>query len=170
LNDKNTNSFTPKTKSGKKRGGQKGRTGTSLTFNSTPDSVVLKPVAECEICHKNLQDTPVGSVSIHQVVDVELKVATTEYHIEHKNCNCGHYHSGANLVAPVQYGPSLKAIAVELNQVQCLPAKRTAEFLQQKFDLTISPATILSYANATSNRLRTWEDMEKQDLLKEHTF
>ena len=67
-------------------------------------------------------------------------------------CNCGYHQVHASAGAPMQYGSGLKVSAVELNQVQSVPFKRCSELFQQKIMLTLSPATLVSFAHQASGR------------------
>ncbi len=101
----------------------------------------------------------------HQIIDIKFKKIVEEHQVEHKLCDCGHHQAHPCGKAPVQYGTGLKATTVELNQVQCVPLKRCSEFLQQKFDLSIAPATLLSFASQASQKLLNWEIEAKKELL-----
>lgn len=87
--------------------------------------------------HRPKGKAPVSNISRHQVIDINFKKHIVENQVEHKICNFGHHQAYASAGAPIQYGAGLKATAVELNQVQCVPFKRCSEFFQQKFMLTI---------------------------------
>jgi transposase len=151
---------------GKKPGGKVGHKGNSLSLDPNPDKIVNIPAKNCFDCGKTLEKIKANYISRHQVVDIKLKKYIFEYRVEHKICSCGHHQSQEPFGnSPVQYGPGLKATAVELNQIQCLPFKRCSEFFQEKFLISISPATILSYARQASERLVIWEQNAKEELL-----
>jgi hypothetical protein len=109
-----------------------------------------------------------NEIILHQALDIKFKKYIVENQVEHKICNCAHHQAHASAVAPIQYCPGLKATAVELNQVQCVPFKRCSEFFQQKFMLTLSPATLISFARQASTRLLIWEENIKAELLSSH--
>jgi transposase len=154
-----------KSENSKKPGGQKGHKGSSLVMDANPDKIIKHPAIECGHCGFNLANTPIDNISRHQVIDIKFKKFIIENQVEHKTCNCGHHQAHVSAGAPVQYGPGLKATAVELNQVQCVPFKRCAEFIQQKFMLSLSPATLVSFARQAGERLLIWEENIKADLL-----
>ena len=154
-----------KSKGGKKPGGQKGHAGSSIPMTDSPDKIVKHPAIQCNECGSGLKKIPVDNVSRHQVIDIQFTKVIIEHQVEHKTCPCGHHQSHACANAPVQYGNGLKATAVELNQVQCLPFKRCAEFFQQKFALSLSPGTLVSFARQASSRLKRWEETAKNELL-----
>ena len=154
-----------KARSNKKPGGQKGHTGSSLALVPDPDQIIKHPAVECNNCGSDLTGTLVDIIFRHQIIDIKFKKFIVENQVEHKTCECGHHQAHSSAGAPVQYGPGLKATAVELNQVQCVPFKRCAEFFQQKFMLTLSPATLVSFARQASARLLIWEENIKAELL-----
>lgn len=151
--------------SGKKPGGQKGHKGSSLSMDPNPDKFIQHPAVKCDDCGINLKKISVDNISCHQIIDIQFTKFIIEHQVEHKTCKCGHHQAHSIAGAPVQYGSGLKATAVELNQVQCVPYKRCAEFFQQKFDLSLSPATLVSFAKQASARLESWEEAAKYELL-----
>ena len=157
-------------KGAKKPGGQPGHKGSSLVMSSNPDKIIQHPATQCDTCGSNLEDIPLAQTSRHQVIDIQFTKIIIEHQVEHKDCPCGHHQAHSSAGAPVQYGPGLKATAVELNQVQCVPFKRCAEFLQQKFALSLSPATLMSFARQASQRLKDWEVAEKIELRAAHSL
>ena len=159
-----------RTGTGKKPGGQKGHAGSTLSMSPSPDKIVLHPAVECSDCGSNLSALEVENISRHQVIDIQFTKIIIEHQVEHKTCSCGHHQCHSSAGAPVQYGPGLKATAVELNQVQCVPFKRCAEFFQQKFSLSLSPATLISFARQASLRLKVWEEAAKAELLSSHVL
>jgi transposase len=74
-----------------------------------------------------------------------LAMEVTEHHIHRARCTCGRLHRSefpADVVAPVQYGPGVKALAVYLTQHHMLPVARTAQLLCDLYGLPISAGTI----------------------------
>jgi transposase len=148
----------------RKPGGQSGHKGSSLAMSPNPDKIIHHPATQCDNCGNGLEDIPAGQTSRHQVIDIQFTKIIIEHQVEHKDCSCGHHQAHPSAGAPVQYGAGLKATAVELNQVQCVPFKRCAEFLQQKFFLSLSPATLMSFVRQASHRIELWEENAKQEL------
>ena len=71
-------------------------------------------------------------------------------------CPCGRTYRStfpAEVAAPVQYGPLLKALVVLLTQHHMLPFERTAELLFGLLGLTLSPATIETFVIEAASRL-----------------
>ncbi|MDD4974969.1 MAG: hypothetical protein PHY93_11495 [Bacteriovorax sp.] len=113
---------------GKKPGGHQGHAGSFLAMVSNPNETILHQALECNACVGDLSKVPVANISRHQVIDIKFKKHIVENQVEHKICNCGHHQAHASAGAPIQYGAGLKATAVELNQIQCVPFKRCSEF------------------------------------------
>jgi len=151
---------------GNRPGRRNGHAGSTLAMSDNPDRVIIHPAKKCDDCGSGLKNIPVQRISRHQVIDIKFKKIITEHQVEHKRCHCGNHQCHSSAGAPVKYGPELKAISVELNQVQCIPYKRCAELFQQKFDITISPATLVNFASLASERLAIWEEEAKSKLLK----
>lgn len=151
----------------RKPGGQYGHKGSSLALDPNPNKIVKHPAKKCDECSTDLTTIQVQNISRHQVIDIQFTKVITEHQVEHKFCPCGHHQCHPSAGAPVQYGSGLKATVVELNQVQCVPFKRCSEFIAQKFDLTLSPATIISFNRQASKRLEIWEESLKEELLAE---
>jgi len=149
------------------KGGQPGHKGSTLAMAVAPDKTVQHPAKKCDACGTSLKKVPVEYVSRHQVIDIIFKKVVVEHRVEHKNCACGNHqaHALAQGNAPVQYGPGLKACAVELNQIQCLPFKRCAQFFREKYFLTLSPGTLVKFARQASIRLRLWEQEARANLI-----
>lgn len=69
----------------------------------------------------------------------------TEHRIHQQRCTCGKIHRSefpVDVVAPVQYGPGVKALAVYLTQHHMLPVARTARLLSDLYGVPISAGTI----------------------------
>lgn len=155
----------PKKMGARRPGGQTGHKGSSLAMSPNPDKIIHHPATRRDSCGNDLENIPARQTSRHQVIDIQFTKIITEHQVEHKDCPCGHHQAHASAGAPVQYGEGLKATAVELNQAQCVPFKRCSEFLQQKFHLSLSPATLTSFVRQASKRLERWEKAAKQELL-----
>ena len=157
----------PKQKSKNKQGGQPGHKGTTLLLTPNPDEVILHKATQCSKCSSTLDRISVSQLSRHQIIDIVFKKVIIEHQVEHKLCSCGHHqcHFFGDS-APIQYGAGLKATAVELNQIQCISIDRTALFLQKKFDISLSPASVRNFTQLASQRLLIWEQSVKDELLE----
>ena len=68
--------------------------------------------------------------------------------------------------APCQYGPSVKAMAVELTQVQFVPLKRSSEFFTNKLGLSVSQTSITNFNQEIFEKLQDWKEKAKKDLIE----
>jgi transposase len=153
-----------------KQGGQVGHQGRSLEQVDSPGKVIRHSVSSCDACHSPIKTKP-HHVSCHQVFDIIVSMMVTEHQVEHKICRCGH-HQAAQLPAsvssaPCSYGPSVKAMAVELTQIQFIPLKRASEFFANKFGLPISQTTLINFNREFHEQLqKTWEPGAVEELKK----
>jgi len=138
-------------RSGKKPGGQKGHSGSTLTMTESPDTIIHHPVNACSCCGLDLSSQSAEGIERQQVFDIPpLRMQVTEHRLETKTCPaCLTVTTSAASIqdeirAPVQYGPRVQALAVYLKAYQLLPFKRSAEFLSDFFGCSLSSATIAS--------------------------
>jgi len=114
-----------------------------------------------------LSDVRSEHVTKHQVFDIECKVVVSEHQADHKRCGCGHLQSSKlpeGVSAPCQYGPSVKAMAVELTQVQFIPLKRATQFFANKFGLPLSQGSIQKFNQEVYEKLLIWQKKTREDL------
>jgi transposase len=134
-------------------GGQIGHPGHTLKRSEHPDRIVSHATpARCTVCGLSL---PPGTVvETRQVFDLpSLRYEVTEHQVLESRCTCGQSHRSefpAEVKAPVQYGPRVKAAVVHLSQHHMLPAQRTAQVLGDLCDLPLSDATVLSAVSEAS--------------------
>jgi transposase len=156
-------------KSGKKAGGQPGHSGQSLHFSATPDEVVVHRVEQCRHCHHDLQTVPPTALERRQVVDVPPpRLLIQEHQAERKVCpHCQNFTLAsfpAWVRAPVQYGPSIGAIAVYLVEQQLLPWDRTCEVLVDLLGVAMSQGTLSSLIEHCARYLAPMAELTKQTL------
>src|SRR5215210_1067363 len=102
---------------GKKAGGQKGHSGTTLQISETPDKLIVHRALECSGCGKNISG--IGSLRYErrQVYDIPpIKIQISEHRSEIKCCpHCEKENKGvfpAGVSHCTQYGSNLKQFAV----------------------------------------------------------
>lgn len=144
--------------SGNKPGGQPGHSGSTLKRAAKADHVIEHaPPAQCDACGATLRDIP-AAAEIRQVMELPpIFVQVTEHRRLTVRCSCGKTHRGnfpADVTGPVQYGPRLKALAVYLTQYQLLPVQRSAELMQDIWGVSISAASIDTYAMKAGARIK----------------
>lgn len=142
----------PKPKSRRQKGlnstgGRKGHQGHTLKKVAQPDHIEPHlPPSQCDACHRPLPDAVV--VETRQVFEIPpLRHEVTEHQVFEARCACGKLHRGefpAEVAAPVQYGPRIKAAVVHLTHHHMLPLARTGALTGDLFGLPISDATVLA--------------------------
>ena len=141
---------------GKSSGGQKGHPGRTLSKIAHPDHLETHaPTGSCAHCGLALGEGSV--IETRQVFDLPpLRHEVTEHQLREVVCACGTVHRGqfpAEVSAPVQYGPRLKAAVVHLTHHHMLPVARTGDLLGDLFGLPLAEATVLSINDAASTLL-----------------
>lgn len=134
-------------KSGRNPGGQEGHKGKALKMRENPDKVIVHSAERCEECSGSLKGVAVTGVERRQVFDLPpISLEVVEHQAEQKECPaCGHMNTAAfpdGVNAPVQYGLTIRGIAVYLQQHQFLPYERTGELMQDLFGVSISTGTL----------------------------
>ena len=121
---------------GKKAGGQKGHSGTTLAASATPDEVIVHKAVECSGCGKDISG--VGSLRYEQrqVYDIPpIKMQVCEHRSEIKCCpHCDRENKGtfpAGVSQGTQYGTNLKQFGVYLTQYQLLPLGRSVQLIEE---------------------------------------
>lgn len=146
-------------------GGQKGHKGSSLRQVDNPNIIEKHVVNTCSSCNLSLKSASVNSVIKRQVFDIpQPKVEVTEHRAEVKICTCGKKNTASfpkGVSAPVQYGDSVKALAVYLNQQQLIPEARLKDIFSNLFCLPISKATI---AKAVREFAKIVKPLQEQSL------
>jgi len=134
--------------SGRKPGGQKGHTGTTLCRTEDPDATVDHLPLACPDCGEAL--TLVDSVGhqARQVFDLPdpqpLRVTEHRAH----ECRCSKCGTAARaefpeaVAGPVQYGPNITATAAYLSAAQFMPEERISQMLHDLHRIDIAASSI----------------------------
>jgi len=86
-----------------------------------------------------------------------LRMHTVAHQQMRSICSCGAVHLGTwpeGVNAPVQYGASVKAMAVHLNQYHLVPLARTQALMQDLYGANLCQASIQSFAQDAAVALR----------------
>lgn len=136
-------------KSARKPGGQQGHQGhqgKTLELVADPDVVIRHEPACCQGCGADLSAAAEVGCSRWQVFDIPpIAVHVTEHQVVARRCRCGKTSTGtapAMAVAPVQYGPTMRAVIAYPFMGQFLPEKRTAQAIGELFAVPISDAAV----------------------------
>ena len=139
-------------KSGKKSGGQIGHKGTTLKQVENPYRIKTHKVSQYPDCKADLSNIATEGVNKRQVFDIPKKIKSlvTEHQFEIKHCpKCNKKVRAQDFKfakAPVQYGPTCKAVVAYINTHNLVPEKRTAQIMKDLFGLPMSVATVESIA------------------------
>lgn len=145
-------------KSGLLPGGQRGHKGETLKMRDDPDEVIVHGVSQCERCGCSLDEVSATRVEKRQVFDLPLvEIVVIEHRSERKQCPCCGHESTASfpeeVTAPVQYGSSVRSLAVYLQQYQLLPFERTRELFEDVFSVAMSAGTLANIIGDCSERV-----------------
>lgn len=131
-------------------GGQPGHPGKTLRMSENPKHVVPHTPSICTDCGISLADVaPLDDYDRRQVFDLPpMVIEVTEHRSLRKACpDCGRVHQGefpANVSQQVQYGETIKGLAVYLTNYQLLPLKRTSALLKDLFNCSLSQSVLQS--------------------------
>lgn len=161
-------------KSGRKPGGQKGHKGHHLEMVDKPDHVEYHRTPEKCPCGRSLKNKQPERYERRQVYDLpKIKIEITEHRAEVKTCDCGVSHTGIfpeGIDNPVQYGPTIKSVAVYLMNYQHLPYNRTCEAMEDLFNHKLSPGTLYNFNEVCYNKLEKTEEIIKEQLVSSHVI
>jgi transposase len=131
----------------RKPGGQPGHQGHTLKMVGTPDHIHVHRASTCEKCQSSLAQGVDLGTERRQVHDIPVpKMEVTEHQAISTQCPaCEHVNKGAfpaGVTAPVQYGPTVKAVGSYVREYQLLPSERTCELLSDLFGCSLSEGTL----------------------------
>ena len=134
-------------RSGRKPGGQPGSEGHHLAQVAEPDLVVLHEPGRCGCCGESLAGAELVGVERRQVFDLppEISLEVCEHQARRRRCRCGETSVGvfpAEVRAPAQYGPRLRARVLYLAVYQHLPYERIARLLADCYGASLSTGTL----------------------------
>ena len=130
-------------RSEKPTGGQPGHAGHTLIQAASPDEVLHHRPAVCEHCRQPLDGLAGQLKERRQVHDLpEVRLLIREHQVEEVRCPaCQQVSRGSfpvGVVAPVQYGPRVRALAVYLHEYQLVPLARVSELLDDLYGCQVS--------------------------------
>jgi transposase len=144
--------------SGRKPGGQQGHPGATLALVEAPDDCIVVPLTGACDCGRDCEEIAAEvQPERRQVIELEIKRKVVEYRTVAGACACGRVHRSTfpeTVAAPVQYGPSVSALAVYLTQEQLLPYQRTADVLAQVGGIALSAGSVHRAVEQAGHRLK----------------
>jgi transposase len=157
-------------KNGRKPGGQHGHDGMTLHQVDNPDTIIVHRRRGRCVCGRALDAAPSVGCEKRQIVDAPKVSATvTEHQVHTIQCRCGHIHEGTfpdGVVAPVQYGSGVKALAVYLMVKQLVPMERTQQILKDMLGIALSQGTLTSITKQAHEGLETTEETIRDQILQ----
>ncbi|SCZ86192.1 transposase (fragment) [Nitrosomonas mobilis] len=135
--------------SGAKSGGQIRHKGMTLKRVREPGEVIEHGLPErCDGCGETSPLSCAQIVERRQVFDIPVvRYEATGHRTLRLQCGCGKLHESqflSGVRGAVQYEPNIRALAVHLKQGQLLPLARSAQLIDDLYELEVSPATLLA--------------------------
>jgi len=154
----------PKSKTGKKAGGQKGHIGSTLKRIDDPDQVKLIKIDRRALPPGNYREV---GFDTRQVFDIDISRVVTEYRAQILEDD-----KGNRFVAPfpenvrkaAQYGTTAKAHSVYMSQFQLVPYNRIQDHFADQLRIPISEGSIFNFNQEAYRLLGKFEIRAKDEL------
>jgi len=118
----------------------------------TVETVQVAQVHVCETCGEDLDNTPCDGHERRTKIDIVFEKVVSHVDAEIKQCpRCQERTKGrfpADMPGPLQYGPGVKAYALNLLITQMVSLKRVQQLIITLIGQAISEATLLKYSAA----------------------
>ncbi len=135
----------------------------------TVQSVELAEVHVCETCGEDLSNTPCARHERRTKIDIVFEKVLCHVDAEIKQCpRCQARTKGrfpADMAGPIQYGPGVKAYALNLLIAQMVSLKRVQQSVMTLIGEAISEATLLKYVMQLHHCLARWEHSAIEQIL-----
>lgn len=169
--NKNNRKNNSREKTDRKIGGQAGHEGSTRNFAESPDEIISHPPDECPCGYRFDGIELELKTERRQVIDIpKPSVKISEHQVLTCQCpKCGTEQRGSfppAVKAPVQYGNNLHAYVIYLMVYQLLPYKRSAELLNNFYNLNISQGTLRNILTRAAEKFKPPVEAIKQELLK----
>ena len=151
----------------KKPGGQNGHNGSTLMPVENPDKIVDLKV--------NKKDLPKGEVfkeagfEARQVIDIKITKVITEYRAHILKGKGGKRYMAQfpeGITQPIQYGNSVKTMAVYMSQYQLIPYNRAQDFFTNELKIAMSMGTLFNFNKDAYDKLEEFDEIAKEKLRK----
>ena len=149
-----------KKKSKKSVGGQPGHNGSTLEQFEDPDEVIELSV--------DMRTLPAGEKYRPAGVEIEMKATVCEYRAEVLEDSSGNRYVAAfpaNVTKAIQYGNTVKSLAVYMSQYQLIAYARVQEIFEDQFGLPISQGTLCNFTKE-AYELSEFFEQEVAETLK----
>ena len=173
-NSSKPSSQTPRDDSATSQSGAKGK-GTAHNdarsgHTRTVETIAVAKVNQCETCGEDLSDTPCQGHERRTRIDIIFEKVVNHVDAQIKQCPyCETQTKGrfpADMSGPLQYGPGIKAFALNLLIAQMVSLNRIQKSIKTLIGQAISEATILKYVMQLYQALAAWEHSTIERILK----
>ncbi len=154
----------PRGKGGRKPGGQKGRSGTTLQPVPDPDEIKSLPVDRSLLPRGSYQEV---GYEARQVIDLKISRVVTEYRAEILKDRQGKRYVAQfpeGVTRPVQYGNGVKVNAVYMSQYQLIPYNRIEDHFLEQLHIPVSGGSIFNFNQEAYERLEHFDQWVRIQL------
>jgi len=154
----------PRGKDGRKPGGQKGRSGTTLSPVPDPDEIKVLPVDRSALPRGRYQES---GYEARQVIDLNISRVVTEYRAEILKDQQGNRYVAPfpeGITRPVQYGNSVKVNSVYMSQYQLIPYNRIEDHFLEQLRIPVSGGSIFNFNQEAYERLEDFDQWVRIQL------
>jgi transposase len=138
----------PRSRGSRSAGKQPGADGRFLSQVVAPDVVVEHEPGSCSTCGLSLDGASLVQTETRQVADLPpVRLVWTEHRSRRRRCSCGVVTAGVfpdQVVAPVQYGPGMRAAAAYLCSYQHVPYERARQTFRDLLGADVSVGWIVA--------------------------
>jgi transposase len=135
----------------------------------TIETIQVAPVNQCDTCGEDLSDVPCQGHERRTRIDIIFEKVVSHIDAQIKRCpGCQGRTRGrfpADMAGPLQYGPGVKAYALNLLIAQMIPLKRLQQMVKTLIGQAISEATILKYVMQLHRALTEWEHAAVEQIM-----
>lgn len=154
----------PKSKTGKKAGGQKGHVGTTLKKVDDPDKIEVIEIDRSKLPPGQYKQVGFDS---RQVFDIDISRVITEYRAEIIEDDKGGRFVASfpeGVTKAVQYGTGLKAHSVYMSQFQLVPYNRIQDHFADQLHIPVNEGSIFNFNKEAFGLLIDFENRVKKEL------
>ena len=154
----------PKSKTGKKIGGQKGHVGATLKKVDDPDKIELIKIDRAKLPLGRYRQVDFES---RQVFDIDISRVVTEYRAQILEDDKGNRFVATfpeGVTKAVQYGTGLKAHSVYMSQFQLVPYNRIQDYFADQLHMPVSEGSIFNFNQEAFRLLADFETRVKNEL------
>ena len=155
----------PKTKTGKKPGGQEGHVGKTLIKVDDPDKIEVIKVDRSKLPPARYREI---GFDTRQVFDIDISRVVTEYRAQILEDNKGNRFVASfpeGVTKAVQYGTGFKAHSVYMSQFQLVPYNRIQDYFDDQLNIPVSEGSIFNFNQEAFQLLAAFEDRVKNELV-----